>query len=187
MTTRFKTWHQGTPTVEETIQQWERFIWQQIRRLYRHRVNDEDRREAYQEACLRLTMMPEDKRRFNSYVTITIVNALRTHLKTLLDNGIPLDQMPEHEDDDGNTEPVEFASAQDMGSEVESRLFLEQITKGMKEEHVRVFELLIQGYKYDEIAEMFGKSKQWVRYIMQPKTKRVRAVRRRRAFVCSGD
>lgn len=176
MTTRYKTWHTGTPTVEETIQQWERFIRMQIRRIYLSRVNDEDRREAYQEVCLRLTMMPEDKRRFNSYVSITIVNTLRTHLKSLLNNGIPLEQMPEQTDEEGNVDVVEFAAPSDNPDE---RIALRQITKGMRPEHKRVFRLIIEGYTYDEIAAMFNRSKQWVRYIVE--TNRLRAVRRKRA------
>jgi DNA-directed RNA polymerase specialized sigma24 family protein len=117
-----------------------------------------------------------NKRRFNSYVSITIVNTLRTHLKTLLNNGIPLEQMPEQTDEEGNTEPVEFAAPSDNPDE---RIALRQITKGMRPEHKRVFRLIIEGYTYDEIAAMFSRSKQWVRCIVE--TNRLRAGRRKLA------
>lgn len=122
--------------------------------------------EVYQDVCLRLVKMPEDKLRFNSYLCQSIINEINVQARFRL-RGIHLrNPIPVHTDDDGNEEQMEFPAPSEY-PQSECRIFLEQIIQELRPEYAEVIRLISEGYTHAEIAEMFGKTAGWVNMIVQ--------------------
>jgi RNA polymerase sigma factor (sigma-70 family) len=164
-----KTWHQGTPTVEETIQQWDKFIWQNVRKIF---PQVEDQPDAYQEVCLRLCTVEPELRKFNSYVCKTIINTVYKHYRqhnTYADASCYSDQFKELVSDSGETEQVDYEGRPDTGLHARIALaqLVEDLPKDLRPVYRQLLDLLIQGYTLDEISEKMGRSRAWAGYMLK--------------------
>ena len=117
--------------------------------------------------CLRLVKMPEDKRRFTSYLCQSIINEVRVQARFRL-RGIHLrNPIPVFINENGDEEQMEFEAPLNGEQHAEARIFLEHMIQELKPEHAEVIRMRSEGYTNQELAERFGKTDGWANMIIQ--------------------